>query len=174
MNISEWQKTKKYMLPYDGGASQIHLLSIPKGNIQRILSIISSSVNKPVISLISNEPLSENISLIEEIMDKVFLEKFNYGQSTISASIFDIANITFELWAEDTKVTFDLEVWFWADQFFTENDSLNLNRFNELLKILKSIVNELECKCILTPCEASDPLEDLQKGYGVEIKLKSA
>ena len=89
----------------------------------------------------------------------------------MSPTLFETADVTFDIWVEEDSNTFDLEVWFWADQFFQSEDSVNLKRFNKLLSILKTIARERSNRCILTPCEASDPLEDLSNGLGLEIEL---
>lgn len=174
MTKPDWNQAKKYMLPYEGGASQIHILKLPKASIRNILSVISKRLKEPAVSLISNQPLDTNIDLYKCIHDKALIEKFLLGQSTISAKIFDTADITFDVWVEKSLNTFDLEVWFWADQIFTGDDSLNLKRFNEIVSIIEEIAEEGTFKCILTPCEAGDPLKNLSAGLGCEIKLKRA
>ncbi len=93
------------------------------------------------------------------------------GQSTITTKMFNVADVTFDIWPEERTTTFDLEVWFWAEQFFLGEDATDLKRFNQLLSILSNIVIDKPYKCVLIPNEASDPLEDLRKGYGIEIEL---
>ena len=174
MNQSEWEKAKLFMLPYDGGASQVHLLSISKEDITHALNVIQKNVSDPKVGLLSGEPLDKSITLSEVILNKSLTAKFLHGQSTISTKLFDRADVAFDIWAEEDSGTFDLEVWFWADQFFLDQDTANLKRFNELLSMLKAIVREGSNMCILTPSEASDPIEDLSKGYAIAIELRKA
>ena len=162
------------MLPYDGGASQIHLLSLPKSDLEHVFLVISRFIIDPVVTLIANVPLETNIALSEIVCDKMQIKKFEIGQSTISARIFEAADITFDLWSEKDSETFDLEIWFWADKIFPGDDSENKMRFDYLLSILKNIVKNGAIRCVLTPSEASDPLKDLEKGYGIEIELINA
>ncbi len=171
MNQSAWKQAKQFMLPYDCGASQVHLLSIPKKYVAHALEVIDKNVLEPKVGLISSEPLEKSIILSEVIHNEELVTKFSQGQSTVSTLLFDTADVTFDFWAEENSDTFDLEVWFWADQFFLSEDVDNLKRFNELLLMLKTIARDGSNKCILTPGEASDPLEDLRKGYGIEIEL---
>lgn len=174
MNQSEWGKAKQFMLPYDGGASQVHLLSIRKEDISHALEVIQKNVSEPKVGLLSSEPLDKSLTLSEVLLNETLVAKFLRGQSTVSTKLFDRADVTFDIWAEEDSDTFDLEVWFWADQFFLSEDTTNLKRFNELLSMLKTIVREGSNKCILTPSEASDPMEDLSKGYGIAIELRNA
>jgi hypothetical protein len=174
MNQIIWEKAKKYILPYNGGASQIHILAIPKTNIKHICNVIRKSVNNPKLYLLSSEPLNEDIELDDAINASDIMKKMQYGQSAIKAKIFKSAEITFDIWFEKSKDTFDLEIWFWADQFFPGEEKLNYSRFNELLSILSVLSFQGAYRSILTPCEASDPMEDLKKGYGIEIKLNGA
>ena len=174
MNQSDWENAKKAMLLYDGGASQIHLLSLPKSDIAHVFWVISKSIINPVVTLIANVPLETNIALSEFVCDKVKISQFEIGQSTITAKIFESADITFDLWSEKDSETFDLEIWFWADEFFPGDDTENQTRFYYLLSILKNIIKNGAIRCVLTPCEASDPLKDLEKGYGIEIELINA
>ena len=60
MNQSEWEKAKPYMLPYDGGASQIHLLSIDIKDITHTLEVIGTNVSEPKVGLISSTPLEKS------------------------------------------------------------------------------------------------------------------
>lgn len=174
MNQSDWENAKKLMLPYDGGASQIHLLSLKKSDIEHVLRVISESIIDPVVTLIANVPLETNIALSEFVSEKMQVNQFEIGQSTISARIFETADIKFDLWSEEDSETFDLEIWFWADEFFPGDDTENKTRFDYLLSILKNIVKSGAIRCVLTPYEASDPLKDLEKGYGIEIELINA
>ena len=49
MNQSDWENVKRLMLPYDGGASQIHLLSLPKSDIEHVFLEISRFIIDPVV-----------------------------------------------------------------------------------------------------------------------------
>ena len=96
------------------------------------------------------------------------------GRTIISGKIFENrADITLDLWSEGQSDTFDLEVWFWTDQFFPGNDSANEDRFHRLLDLLKQITGQNVCRTILTTCEAGDPVEDLEKGLAMELDISS-
>ena len=107
-------------------------------------------------------------------IDTALLRRLLHGQSTIYAQIFDDADITFDIWPSESDGTVDLEVWFWADQFFPGDDRFNFSRFESLIRILKDIVGRRDVKCILTAYEASDPREDLKNGHAVELRIKKA
>lgn len=137
MNQSDWENARKLMLPYDGGASQIYLLSLPKSDMEHVFLVISRSIVDPIVTQIANVTLEKNLALSEVVCDKMQINKFETGQSTISARIFETANVTFDLWSEKDSETFDLEICFWADEIFPGDDSENKIRFDYLLSILK-------------------------------------
>jgi len=174
MNQLDWMKAKLLMLPFDGGATQVYLLSLSKDDLAHVLKVIAKKVSEPRVKVISSDLLDRSIGLSEILQNKAMIPEMAKGQSTIATKMFNVADVTFDIWSEERTKTFDLEVWFWADQFFLGEDATDLKRFNELLSILSNIVMKKPYKCILTPNEASDPLEDLRKGYGIEIKLESA
>ena len=174
MNQATWETVRELMLPYDGGASQIHVLGIAKSEITHTLSSIEKGTTDPIVTLLANKVLDYNINLKDLHADVISFSKVTDGQTTIRTILFQTAVVTFDIWGEITSDTFDLEVWFWADQLFTDNESKNQKRFSVLLGLLDKITSNGECKCILTPSEASDPLEDLEKGYGVLLDIKSA
>ena len=174
MSVSNWELAKKLMLPFDGGASQIHILGLAKSQLDHALDSIKGGTSDSKITLLANKVLDSSIALEDLCSNNKLVTKIADGQSTIITSLFEYAVVTFDIWGEPNNDTFDLEVWFWADQLFTESEVENQKRFSVLLSLLKSIVTNGECNCILTPCEASDPLEDLEKGYGVLLDIKSA
>ena len=90
MNNSEWKIAKQYMLPYEGGATQIHLLSIPKERIEFALEVIETNVSNAKVRVVSSEPLEDSINLSKIIKEKIKIIDFIQGQSTITAEIFEI------------------------------------------------------------------------------------
>ena len=167
-------KAKLLMLPFDSGATQVYLLSLSKDDLAHVLKVIAKKVYEPKVKVISSDPLDRSIELSEFFQNKAMIPELLKGQSTIATKMFNVADVTFDIWSEERTTSFNLEVWFWADQLFLGEDATDLKRFNELLSILSNIVMKKPYKCILTPNEASAPLEDLRKGYGIEIELKSA
>ncbi len=174
MDLSIWKKAKDLMLPFDGGATQIHVLGISKSNVMEALDVIERSTENPRCSLLASKVLDCSIALRDLYSDVGSRAKVTEGQSTITATIFESADVTFDFWGEVGEETYDLEVWFWADQVFTEDEKENYNRFSSLLSVLKNTTADGDCQCILTPSEASDPLEDVEKGYGLLLDLKCA
>lgn len=173
MTNEYWEKAKSYMLPYEGTATQIYGIDIPAGRLRDVLAVIAASVTKPAITVLDYRPLEELVALDSALQDAALPGEIMQGQATIHAQIFGEADITFDLWPAESKEMFDLEVWFWADQFFPGNDRFNCGRFETLLIILKNIVGDGDFKCILTPYEASDPREDLQNGLAMELQVNT-
>lgn len=169
-----WSKAKKYLLPYDGGASQIHMLGLENKRVANILDVSARYLADPGITMVagtSQEPAAELEHFIE---NKDRVRDILPGRSIISGKIFENrADITLDMWSEGQGETFDLEVWFWADQFFPGNDSANKDRFHRLLDLLKQIAGQAAYKTILTTCEAGDPVEDLEKGLAIELDISS-
>ena len=168
---SVWDAAKGFLLPYDGACSQVYVLGLLKSDIEAILQVISTKVREPVISMLADEPLNSNITLYDAIGNNTVVSQFCTGQSHISAMTFDNAQIAFDFRSEERANTFELEVWFWADQFFPGNDESFQYRFADLCSILADIIRDGNNRCILTPSEASDPLVDLANGTAIELQL---
>jgi hypothetical protein len=166
-----WNAAKPFLLPYEGGCSQIVILGLLKSDIQTILRVISNKVQNLAIAILAGEPLEPNIPLPDAYGNKALMSQVATRQLNISAMMFDNADITFDFQFEKHADTFDLEVWFWADQFFPGNDESYQYRFTELCTILAAILKENNNQVILTPSEASDPLLDLAKGIAIELQL---
>ncbi len=171
MDQAIWKKVKKFLLPYEGMASQIYLLAIPQHEIGPILQIVEQEVTGAVISKVSAEPLQAQMPLADVLHNNDFSDRFFAEPWKISAKILKTADIVFDFWPDKQNKAFDLEAWFWADQLFSGDDSHDSAQFSKLLAMLKTITGHGKYRCILTPLEASDPLDDLQKGQAVEIDL---
>ena len=164
-----WALCKKVFLPYDGMASQIHILDISKTKIEKVLNIMNKTVQNPVVGLVPTGPVDPSWRLEELIVSPQQISQIPTGQTTISSRFLDTVELTFDIWAEKASPSFELEIWFWADQLFPGNEQENFQRFERLMSVIQPIVELSSGKCIATPCEASDPLEDLRKGYAVEL-----
>ncbi len=100
MKKSIWENAKKYILPYDGGASQIHILSIPKVEIIHFFQVIAKNVHNAEVTLLSSELLEKNILFTDLTNFHDLSKKIQIGQTTIRAEIFNGSEITFDFWAE--------------------------------------------------------------------------
>jgi len=171
MNFATWETAKKLMLPFDGGASQIHMLGLSKSEFSHALNSIDSGTTESKVTLLANSVMEPCISLKDLNSNIDLFNKVVEGHSTISTALFETAIVTFDFWSEPKKEALALEIWFWADQLFSDNEVENKKRFSVLLDLLKTIAPNGECQCILTPNEASDPLEDLEKGNAVLLDI---
>ena len=96
MKTEFWKKARDLMLPYDGGATQIHVLSLPAESIIDVVDVILSSVTNPKVSLASNGVPDGVLPLKDVRRDDLVSEILLPGQSTITSKIFGDADLTFD------------------------------------------------------------------------------
>ena len=120
MDQAIWKKVKKFLLPYEGTASQIYLLSIPLKEIAHTLQILGQKLQDPVLSKPSGDSPQVEMSLYDAQQNNLFIDRFFDEPWKVSATIFGSADITFDCWLDEQEKIFDLEAWFWADQLFLD------------------------------------------------------
>ena len=174
MLLTDWNNAKARMLPFEGLASQIHILDVPKLKLNHVLRTIACETSDAKVSVLAGEILDKSIELSIFCKELDQCSRVADNQTTINSRMFNESNVTFDFWGNMEDDLFELEVWFWADQLFTENDEKNYNVFCSLASFLKRLTVTGDYQCILTPNEASDPLKDLESGIGVLIDISSA
>lgn len=174
MTENEWKKVKDFMLPYEGLASQFYVLDIPRAKIEHILRSVDILTKDAKVPVVGSHVLDSKVELAHVNQGEYLDAIVEGGQTTICTNVLGYADITFDLWVVGDKEHFDLEVWFWADQFFTDSDIENQSRFGALLSLVKCTISSTSYRCILTPSEADDPRIDLASGNAVEIDIGSA
>ena len=58
MNSIVWNKAKNYILPFEGGASQIHLIDICKYDLEYVLNIILNKLKLAKLTLLKCNPVN--------------------------------------------------------------------------------------------------------------------
>lgn len=167
-----WSLVKPMLLPYEGGASQIFVLDLPLGSFDGALKQIHQRTTRAVITTLDGNSCSkEDASALDPVTRAQILQGIKNKTQNIISTVFH-ANLPVDFWiqANEDGKTFDVELVFWADQFFPDesDDTANKKAFAVLLALAEKLREaHPNCECALNGSEVSDPRNDRDKPWTV-------
>lgn len=153
-----WKEIRPLILPYEGGASQIHVLDIPETERARVIDNFAAAADQVTISSLNSycfgaTPLEFNASNRSKLLAT---DEFCILRGVFSGN----QSIQFWILPDEKAATFDAEFVFFADEFFgdeTDQDRL-LKSFRTVFDLAeKSRLNHPDCECAFTISEGASP-----------------
>lgn len=167
--IELWPQVKPVLLPYEGSASQIYVLDVPRRELERTLDVFCRRSNPAKISCLDGYSFSANEQLECNIVNRVDVLKAA-SESIILGTLYKEKNIQFWIWPDTEKGTFTAEFVFFVDNVFdlAASDAEHMEAFKAIYSLAEMVrENNQECECVLSGVEVGDPREERDKDWTV-------
>jgi hypothetical protein len=153
-----WDKCRHLLVPYDGSASQVSVLGLPKNSFIQALSIFGNAAPWPGFPGFVDDGETADGYPVD---DTLFARMETHSIVCAGALVSGLRLSAMPLLSGDGGIDFELV--FWSDHWFPDpgNDDLNCRSFSTLLKILdliRALDPSAECAC--TARETGDPRLD--------------
>jgi hypothetical protein len=160
-----WHSVRPILLPYDGMASQVYVLSVPHTELERVTDEFCKRALSTLVKVLDgfaperglefNAGNRANILTANEL--SILIGNFDGGRSVL-----------FYIWPHDAGATFDAEFVFFADEFFDEkhNEPLLIQSFGLIYSLAEMVrENHPDCECVLSGNEVGDPAEERHEDW---------
>jgi len=156
-----WPAAKPLMLPYEGGASQIHIFDLPHQLLQQALDTFSEHVHEPKISTLNGYTFEDSIGFSDENRSKLAIQ--DTPHHVIAGQWRGKFDMSLWLIMDKQSNKFDAELVFWADQLFPQpkDEGACIDVFSSLILFVEGLrsINP-EGECALTMSEVADPRDE--------------
>lgn len=157
-----WPRLERLLIPWEGSASQIYVLDLPRSAAPACLLTFETAVTNLSISTLDGAgPGGGRGGDFNEESRRTIVTKLSGDTWHVLSGTF-LGNRSLQLWMHGSTdgSTFDAEVVFWSDQFFDDSDdrSQNIISFTPLLSLVETFRRpHPNCQCVLTDSEVGDP-----------------
>ena len=167
-----WPKLLPLMLPYEGSASQLYVLDLPLNLLEKTIQIFCKHMDNAIVTTLNDYTylLSEAPACDQNSIDKILKASEHSMHSIINGLLSKDRSLSVWIWPDSSQKTFDVELVFWADEFFPEGLSKkeHIASFDTLYKLANLFRQELpDCKCVLSSHETGDPRKELDEAWNV-------
>jgi len=165
-----WPSVKPILLPYDGMASQLYVLDVPRAELERVLDHFCRNACSAVIVTLNGFTFEPAEQVPCDIVSRAELlrTRNQSSQSIVRGKFIGGRTIQFWIWPDKSGHLFDAEFVFWADEFFPsdQHDSEHVSSFQLVYSLAEMTrENHPECECVLSASEAGDPREHRDAGW---------
>jgi hypothetical protein len=159
---SLWPKAKPIVLPFDGMASQAHVLDVPRTQLERVIDQFCRRATEASITTLNGYALEEPRDC-DVVTRAEVLGHSTQSLTNIRGKFWPDRTIQLFVCPDESGTRFDVEFVFWADEFFPadQDDEAHMASFG-LVYSLAEMVREhhQHCECALTASEAGDPRDE--------------
>jgi hypothetical protein len=155
---SLWLKARRILKPYDGAASQVHVLDVPASELERVIDEFCNRATETVITALNGEALDAPRQL--DAVSRSEMLRFPIDLTILRGTFQGDRRVFLYVYTSEAGAPIDVEYVFWADEFFppAQDDNTHMNAFG-LVYSLAEMTREghPNCECALSASETGDP-----------------
>jgi hypothetical protein len=154
-----WQQISAFVIPYTGGASQIFVLDLPGPVVGPLVDRLKNELSGCSIATLDGYTFGDQLPA-KENEEKLSKIGSVSGFSTLVGSLADIALVQIWFWPNAGSNRFDIEIVFFAEEFFS-NDAgapANLASFQLIYNLAELVrADSPDSDCVFSDNETADP-----------------
>ena len=157
--IDLWKHVKPIIFPFDGAASQVYVLDVPRTELERSIDTFCRRAMSASITTLNGYAFGKRQERVCDVTSRAEILRATH-QSIIVGTYYRSRTIQFWIWPNIDNATFDAEFVFFGDEFFGDgkDEEALMTSFGSIYSLAEMVrENHPESECALSAQETGDP-----------------